>query len=244
MNYKDKKLAILGCGKSGIAASRLAISKGACVDLFDTGSSGDLERKAESLSKEGIDVFLGEGGICGNPNSYELVVVSPGISLDWDIVKPFRSAGKKIISEIEFSYSFCNSEIVGVTGTNGKTTTVELIGKILEGCGRTVAVGGNHGRPFADIIIEDKNYSTIVLEISSFQLEAINEFCPHIAVWTNFAADHLDRYSSIDEYRDAKLNIFINQTDEDWAIVNGLEKPNGLKAQTVTFSAYNELSEL
>ena len=243
MNYKDKKLAILGCGKSGIAASRLAVRKGACVDLFDTGSSDDLNSKAESLSKEGIKVFLGEGGICDNPNSYELVVVSPGISLDWDIVKPFRSAGKKIISEIEFSYSFCNSEIVGVTGTNGKTTTVELIGKILEGCGRTVAVGGNHGRPFADIIIEDKNYSTIVLEISSFQLEAINEFCPHIAVWTNFAADHLDRYSSIDEYRDAKLNIFINQTDEDWAIVNGLEKPNGLKAQTVTFSVYNELSD-
>ena len=170
MNYKDKRLAVLGCGKSGIAASRLAIDKGANVNLFDTGFSDDLVNKADVLSEEGIKVYIGDEGICQDPATYELVIISPGISLDWEIVKPFREAGITIISEIEFAYAFCESEIVGVTGTNGKTTTVELIGKILEGCGRTVAVGGNHGRPFADIISEDKEYSTIVLEISSFQM--------------------------------------------------------------------------
>ena len=243
MNYKDKRLAVLGCGKSGIAASRLAIDKGADVNLFDTGFSDDLVSKIDALGEEGIKVYIGDEGICQDPATYELVVISPGISLDWEIVKPFREAGITIISEIEFAYAFCESEIVGVTGTNGKTTTVELIGKILEGCGRTVAVGGNHGRPFADIISEDKEYSTIVLEISSFQLEAINQFCPHIAVWTNFASDHLDRYPSIEEYKNAKMKIFVNQSNEDWAIVNGHDRIEGLKAKTVTFSAYDELND-
>ena len=117
MNYKDKRLAVLGCGKSGIAASRLAIEKGANVNLFDTGFSDDLVSRADALSEEGIKVYIGDEGICQDPATYELVVISPGISLDWEIVKPFREAGITVISEIEFAYAFCESEIVGVTGT-------------------------------------------------------------------------------------------------------------------------------
>ena len=91
MNYKDKRLAVLGCGKSGIAASRLAIDKGANVNLFDTGLSDYLVIKADALSEEGINVYIGDEGICQDPATYELVIISPGISLDWEIVKPFRA---------------------------------------------------------------------------------------------------------------------------------------------------------
>ena len=243
MKYKEKIIAVLGCGKSGIAASRLALSEGARVKLFDTGNSEELQKKALILRNEGISVALGEEGVCKDSTSYDLVILSPGISLEWEIVKPFKESGIKIVGEIEFAFSLCDSEIVGVTGTNGKTTTVELIGKILEECGETVAIGGNHGRPFADIINDKISYSTIVLEISSFQLETINEFCPNIAVWMNFAPDHLDRYQSVDDYRSAKMQIFVNQTEGDWAVVNGIDKLNNLRAKTVTFSAYDELSD-
>ena len=243
LKYKEKRIAVLGCGKSGIAASRLALSEGANVKLFDTGYSDQLQESVLALNAEGISVALGQEGICKDPASYDFVIMSPGISLEWEIVQPFIKSGINILGEIEFAFGLCDSEIIGVTGTNGKTTTVEIIGKILEECGEKVAIGGNHGRPFADIINDNISYSTIVLEVSSFQLETIKNFSPHIAVWTNFAPDHLDRYRSLEDYRNAKMQIFINQGDEDWAIVNGIDKPKNLKAKTVTFSAYNEFND-
>ncbi|MEO1859864.1 MAG: UDP-N-acetylmuramoyl-L-alanine--D-glutamate ligase, partial [Verrucomicrobiales bacterium] len=107
-------------------------------------------------------------------------------------------------------------------------------------CGETAVAGGNYGRPLADIVCGSTSYSSVILEISSFQLEAISEFHPNVAVWTNFASDHLDRYSEIDEYKSAKMKLFVNQNERDWAVINGKDELQGIKAQTITFSAYQE----
>ena len=223
-----------------MAAARLALREGANVCVFDTGNSPDLNSKAQELSSEGCEVAIGDDAVCADPGKYAFAVISPGISLDWKIATQFTNSGIRVIGEIEFSYPFCSSVIIGVTGTNGKTTTVELIETILNGCGEKAVAGGNYGRPLADIVCDSVSYSSIVLEISSFQLEAIREFHPSVAVWTNFAPDHLDRYAGLEEYRSAKLNLFVNQTEGDWAVVNGKDEFQGLRAQTVTFSAHQE----
>ena len=223
-----------------MAAARLALREGANVCVFDTGNSSELHGKAQELSSEGCEVVIGEDAFCADPEKYAFAVISPGISLDWKIATQFTNSGVSVIGEIEFSYPFCSSGIIGVTGTNGKTTTVELIETILNGCGEKAVAGGNYGRPLADIVCDSVSYTSVVLEISSFQLEAIREFHPSVAVWTNFAPDHLDRYAGLEEYRSAKLNLFVNQTEEDWAVVNSKDEFQGLRAQTVTFSAYQE----
>ena len=229
---------MLGCGQSGMAAARLALREGANVRVFDTGNSLDLHDRAEELSREGCEVVMGNDALCVDPRKYAFAIISPGISLDWEIATQFTASGVRVIGEIEFSYPFCSSGIIGVTGTNGKTTTVGLIEKILNGCGETAVAGGNYGRPLADIVCDPESYSSVILEISSFQLEAISEFHPNVAVWTNFAPDHLDRYSGIEGYKSAKMKLFVNQNEEDWAVVNGKDEFLELRARTITFSAY------
>jgi UDP-N-acetylmuramoylalanine--D-glutamate ligase len=223
-----------------MAAARLALREGANVCVFDTGNSAELLVRAEEISSEGCEIAIGDHAVCANPKKYDLAVISPGISLDWMIAKQFTDSGVRVIGEMEFSYPFCSSGIIGVTGTNGKTTTVELIERILNGCGETVVAGGNYGRPLADIVCDSISYSSVILEISSFQLETISEFHPSVAVWTNFAPDHLDRYLDIDGYRSAKMKLFVNQNEKDWAVINGKDELQGIKAQTITFSAYQE----
>ena len=223
-----------------MAAARLALREGANVCVFDTDNSSELKCRAEELGSEGCKIAVGEDAVCSEPEKYAFAVISPGISLDWKIATQFTDSGVPIIGEIEFSYPFCSPSIIGVTGTNGKTTTVELIEKILNGCGETVVAGGNYGRPLSDIVCDSTSYSSVILEISSFQLEAISEFHPSVAVWTNFAPDHLDRYSGIDGYKSAKMRLFVNQNEEDWAIINDKDELQGLKAQTVTFSAHQD----
>ena len=223
-----------------MAAARLALREGANVCIFDTDNSSDLRGRAEELGSEGCQIAIGDDAVCADPRKYALAIISPGISLDWKIATQFTDSGVRVIGEMEFSYPFCSSAIIGVTGTNGKTTTVELIDKILNGCGETAVAGGNYGRPLADIVCDSICYSSVILEISSFQLETISEFHPSVAVWTNFAADHLDRYSGIDEYKSAKMRLFVNQNEKDWAVINDKDELQGLTAQTVTFSAYQE----
>lgn len=226
-----------------MAAARLAMREGAEVTIFDSGQSSDLCSKADQLSVEGCNVVIGNRAMSAKVSEFEFAVISPGISLEWEIAAQFSSAGISLVGEIEFAFPFCSSEIIGVTGTNGKTTTVELIERMLIGCGESVVAGGNYGRPFSDIVCDPNLYSSVVLEISSFQLESIQKFHPHIGVWMNFAPDHLDRYSGIDEYRAAKMRLFVNQNTNDWAVVNGRDHLQDLTARTVTFSAFDDTGE-
>jgi len=235
MTLDGQKIAILGCGRSGAGAAGLARREGAAVAVFDSGEGA-------SFSLEGVTVHLGAQALQG-PTDFDLAVISPGIDLRSELARRFSAAGVRIIGEMEFAYRHtAGVPIVGITGTNGKTTTTELVETILTGCGQRSVAAGNYGVPLSEVITSGETYSVFTVEISSFQLEAIEEFRCEVAVWLNFAPDHLDRYAGIEEYRAAKLRIFENQSATDWAVLDARERfaPGTVKSQTLTFSAYSE----
>ena len=239
MNYKNQNVAVLGCGRSGAAAARLAAREGASVTVFDSGPPEKLRNAADEMGAAGYSVVLGDEALRARAGDFDLAVISPGIALGWDLAVQFSAAGVRLVGEMEFAYPFCTADIVGVTGTNGKTTTVELLESMLNGCGERAVAAGNYGLPLSDVVCSTESYSAVALEISSFQLETIDSFRPAIAVWTNFAPDHLDRYPDVGAYRAAKMRLFENQTSSDWAVVNARDGIADLAARTVTFSAFD-----
>ena len=128
--------------------------------------------------------------------------------------------------------------VIGITGTNGKTTTTELIAQMLNACGQRTVACGNIGKPLVEAARENEDLAVLTVEVSSFQLETIRDFHPEISVWLNFAPDHLDRYPSVREYREAKLRIFENQTADDTAVMNVSENLPALQPRVITFSAW------
>ncbi len=153
--------------------------------------------------------------------SADCIVLSPGVPASLPLVATARRRGVEVIGEIELAYRFLSGHIIGVTGSNGKTTTTTLIGEILRHAGRECFVAGNIGRPLTDALLEDRGrYATLVVELSSFQLEAIDRFRCQIAVFLNLTPDHLDRHADTEEYFAAKKRIFENQEPEDWAVLN------------------------
>ncbi len=224
MNVTHQKIAVLGAGRSGLAAARLARQRGADVVLLDSGKA----RETDFQAVFGPDALEFKAAI-------DLVIVSPGIDLRNAMVKQFTDRGLPVIGEIEFASRFWQQDIVGITGTNGKTTTTELTSHLLEGA----VAGGNYGKPFAEIVLDDPLAKVAVLELSSFQLESVDIFRPGVSVWMNFAPDHMDRYDAVEDYRQAKLRLFQNQTSEDWAILNAVNGPDiELAPKTVTFTAF------
>ena len=243
MKYKGQNVAILGCGRSGQAAARLAGREGARVSIFDEGSSEQLQDSADTLREHGCQCFIGGEALKANVEDFQVAVLSPGIAIDHQLAGRFTDASIPLIGEMEFAFPFCSSRVVAVTGTNGKTTTVELIATMLNACGESTVAAGNYGRPLSDIVSGSQTYSTVALEVSSFQLETVETFHPEVAVWTNFAPDHLDRYADVEQYRSAKMRLFENQTSDDWAVLNSREEITGIKANTCTFSAFDERAD-
>ncbi|MEN9021526.1 MAG: UDP-N-acetylmuramoyl-L-alanine--D-glutamate ligase [Verrucomicrobiales bacterium] len=233
MNLKEQAIAVCGAGRSGQAAARLACAQGAHVTLLDSG-----EPSVPGLPD--VDRVFGPEALTWREDVAHLVV-SPGIDLANPLVAPWVEAGTSVLGEIELASRFWGKRVIGITGTNGKTTTTELITHLLNENGCSAVAGGNYGKPFAEIVLDDASYDVAVLELSSFQLETIDQFRPNVSVWMNFAPDHMDRYESVDDYRDAKLAMYRNQTAEDWAIVNLSNGPGiELIPQTLTFSAFDE----
>lgn len=229
MNLTDKKVAVLGAGSSGKAAARLAMVKGAQVQVFDT---------SDSVTNWPDDISLVTGATVATGQSFDcdLVVISPGIETDCEFVKSFSRANNEIIGELELACRYFSGKIIAITGTNGKTTTTSLIEKILTEAGIKAVACGNYGVPVADVVMREDMPEALALEVSSFQLETIKQFHPNIAIWLNFAPDHMDRYTKVEDYYQAKLRIFENQTDQDLAIVRAHEKLPELRAKTETFS--------
>ena len=238
MNFTGQNIAILGCGRSGAGAAGLACREGATVSVFDSGETA-------SFAMEGVTAHLGaEAGTAAL--DFDLAVVSPGIDLASPLAKRFSEAGVRIIGEMEFAYQLAGGvPIVGITGTNGKTTTTEIVEAILTKNGQRSVAAGNYGVPLSEVLTSGESYDVFTIEISSFQLEAIEGFRCEVAVWLNFAPDHLDRYPGVEEYRAAKLRIFENQTESDWAILDARESFDDgvVKAQTLTFSAHTESAD-
>ena len=240
MTLAGQSIAVLGLGASGRGAARLARQLGAEVVVFDSGSSEALQAAAHALRTDGTPVEL--GAVQPTPGrSFDLAVLSPGIDPSWELPRNFLAAGVPVIGEIEFAWQHQDRPVVAITGTNGKSTTTELVARVLNAGGLRTLPSGNHGRAFSDVVAAGEPLDVQTIEVSSFQLETIAAFRPAVALWMNFAPDHLDRHPSLDAYFDAKARIFENQTDGDTAIVK-LEdrRPATPPERTVTFSAHSE----
>mgnify|MGYP003632526817 CR=1 FL=1 len=212
---KKQRIAILGGGESGVGTAILAQQKGYEVFVSDFGKIKETYK--EVLTHFELDWEEGGHNEAAILNA-DLVMKSPGIPEKAPIVKALMAKGVPVISEIEFAARFTAAVLVGITGSNGKTTTTMLTGHILQEGGLKPGIAGNIGDSFAKMVAQ-KEIDTYVLEISSFQLDGIKEFAPHIAVLTNITPDHLDRYEyDFEKYIASKFRIAMNQTEEDYLI--------------------------
>lgn len=219
LEIKNKKISIIGAVRSGLAAAKLAKKLGAIPFVSDAESEEKLKSSIEFLKSEKIDFETGKH----SEKVYEcdLMVVSPGVPSNADVIKNAVNRKIKIISELEFASSFCKGNIIGITGTNGKTTVTSLCDYLFNQCGKKSYGAGNIGLAFSEIAAEVKVNEFVSLEISSFQLDLIDNFKPKVAMILNITPDHLNRYeNSIEKYALSKLRIFENQDAEDYLILN------------------------
>jgi UDP-N-acetylmuramoylalanine--D-glutamate ligase len=238
LRYSNQNVAVLGAGLSGAAAALLLKSEGAKVAVLDSADEKKLLRSTiDNLRGQGIQVISGSDAD-RDSNEYDLIVTSPGIDPASALGRNFWSRKIDMIGELELGWRSCETPVIAVTGTNGKTTTTEMLAQMLNQCGQKTIACGNIGKPLSEVAREKIKYDVLTVEVSSFQLETIREFHPSIALWLNFAPDHLDRYRSVAEYRAAKLRLFENQTSNDVAIINANEQLPELRARKITFSAY------
>ena len=241
-----KNIIILGAGESGIGCALLAQSRGYNVFVSESNNI-----------QESIRLQLIENNIEFEENSHnkaikmkpDFVVKSPGIPDTSQIIKSYIKNNINVISEIEFASRYTDSEIIAITGSNGKTTTTLLTHQILSDQGLNVTIGGNIGTSFSSLLISS-DYNYLVLEVSSFQLDGIVEFKPHIAVITNLSPDHLDRYKNYEDYIKSKFRIVMNQNSNDYLIydgddptINSYINKNNIKSKLIPFSTERKIEE-
>jgi UDP-N-acetylmuramoylalanine--D-glutamate ligase len=222
------RVTVIGLARSGVAACRLLQAAGARVTVADRKESSELTSVLGSIDRDHVGVAVG-ARYESSLDEAELVVISPGVPYRLAPLEAVRRRGVKVISELELASQFFRSPLLAVTGTNGKSTTVTLIGKFLAESGKRAFVGGNLGTALSEAAVEDLRasqggkpspYDYLVVEVSSFQLETIDRFHPWIAALLNVTVDHQDRYESRDEYLAAKQRIFENQIASDFALFN------------------------
>src|SRR5688572_18997819 len=235
MEVKGRKTLVLGAGKSGIASARFLAERGAVVALHDRKQVEEWSDAAKSL-KETHKVGLIGGDIPSwLLDQIDLVVISPGVPTNTIPARYVDRKDGEVIGEVELAYRFMEGRIVGITGSNGKTTTTTLIGEILKNAGIVTQVGGNIGTPLLDLAMSSTDDTWTVAELSSFQLENIKDFRSNVAICLNVTPNHLDRYESFTDYAVAKHRIFMNQTADDLAVLNAGDEitaswAKGLKA--------------
>lgn len=241
MDLSGKSIAVLGAGGSGLAAASLALHCGAQVAAFDSGNPEKLAPAVAKFAAIGVVLTCGDAALAPEQR-FDVAVISPGIDAATPIGKVFQEASGELIGEIEFADRLCDVPVIAITGTNGKTTTTSLIQHMLSAAGLKSVAAGNIGKPYSEVVLEGAGLDWIVLEVSSFQLETIVDFSPEIAVWMNFAPDHMDRYAKLEDYRAAKLRLF-ERIDETKLVISKFEEGFAFPTQN-TFSAFSEESEL
>ncbi len=247
MELKDKRVLVVGLGKSGVASALFLKKHGARVTVSDTKSGDELRNEIPMLLDHGITVETGGHGE-RTFRGQDLIVVSPGVPVDAPPLVQARSLGGSVIGEVELAAQFLPGPIVAITGSNGKTTTTTLAGEIMTAGGFPTLVGGNIGTPAISLAERAQSETVIVLEVSSFQLETIQTFRPKIAVVLNVTPDHLDRHRTFEVYADAKARIFENQQGSDFAVLNA-DDPTCVamaartRAQVFWFSRQKEVSQ-
>ncbi len=255
MHIAEKKILVVGIARSGIAAARLLALRGATVTANDYKAESELVKPdsqlaldIEKLRKLGVRFIFG-----GHPEeeflNTDLIVLSPGVPADIGPLKRAREAGVEIISEPELAGRFLKGRMIGVTGSNGKTTTTTLIGELMKAAGAGVIIGGNIGTALSGLVEQSNADTWTVAELSSFQLETIDSLCVNVAVLTNITPDHLDRHGTFENYVQAKHRIFKNQTAADFAVLNldnqpvvDMVKQLGITSQKVFFSLHSYAS--
>lgn len=248
MLLEGKKTLVLGAGKSGIASAKFLAERGAVVALHDKKPIESWSDEAKSL-KEKFNVGLMDSNLPSwLLDQIDLVVISPGVPTNTIPARYVDRKDGEVIGEVELAYRFLKGGIIGITGSNGKTTTTTLIGELLKDAGIQTQVGGNIGTPLLNLTETSVENGWTVVELSSFQLETIKEFRPNVAVATNVTPNHLDRYDFFSDYAAAKHRLFMNQTSEDIAILNADDEitaswTSGLKAHVSLFSVKKELDE-
>lgn len=236
MNVKGKKVVVLGLGESGRAAAELLVGKGAEVVVRDNAMNERVARLSERLGQMGVRVEIQEKNF--TPCRFDLGVLSPGIDPRRPLVSQLREQNTPVIGELELAYRFCECPIVAITGTNGKSTTTELVAAVFEAGGKSTVACGNIGQAFSEAVKRSADLDVMAVEVSSFQLEAIEQFRPRISVYLNFTPDHLDRYATMEEYKAAKARIFANQTESDFAVVSTSCDDPSIRAKKITLDAY------
>ena len=248
MDLKGKRVLVFGSGKSGIGAAELLGQVGACSVLYD--GNPDLDKEAvlhKTASIKETDIYAG-----GLPEevqkSLDLAVLSPGVPTDLPLVKSFYEQGLPVWGEVELAFRTGKGRVLAITGTNGKTTTTALLGKIMEDAEDSVFVVGNIGTPYTSKALEMTEDSVTVAEISSFQLETIEKFAPCVSAILNITEDHLNRHHTMEEYIRVKELIVKNQKPEDVCVLN-YEDPvlrefgKNIVPQTVYFSSERRLEK-
>ena len=242
----NRSVSVIGLGRSGVAAAQLANYIGANVFVSDNSSSDSVKKNFQLLKSINIDGEIGRN--TDKIFDAGLIVISPGIPADSPIVIEALKRGIKLIGEIEFASLFTDSPIIGVTGSNGKSTTVHALAEMCQSKEINGVLAGNVGFPFSGKVLEELQISdhkqVYILEISSFQMEFIDQFHPHISIFLNISPDHLDRHKTVNNYLAAKLRLAENQTEQDYIIYNAddnvLTKSfQDINVQQITFSPNN-----
>jgi UDP-N-acetylmuramoylalanine--D-glutamate ligase len=229
MELKNKRVLVVGLGKSGLSAAMFLRAQGGRVTVSDTRSAVALAKEIPALLEAGIMVESGGHGLL-TFRRQDLIVVSPGVPMDTPEVKQVVAFGLPVIGEVELASRYLQGRIVAITGSNGKTTTTTLMGKIFADAGVPTLVGGNIGLPVIDLVAKSTPETVSVLEVSSFQLETVEEFHAWIAVVLNITPDHLDRHGSFEKYAAAKARITERQTPEDFLVLNAEDKETQMVA--------------
>jgi UDP-N-acetylmuramoylalanine--D-glutamate ligase len=237
-------VAVVGLARSGVAAASLLARHGASVVALDRKREDELPPEALRLREAGVRLELG-------PHRREtleraaLVVVSPGVPWELAPLRAARERGVPVIAEIELGFRHLAGRVAAITGTKGKSTTTAALGAMLREAGMDARVGGNIGAPLCGLVEGSSAATVFAVEVSSFQLEGIVRFRPHVAVWLNLSPDHLDRHPSLEAYAAAKARVFANQQPEDWAVVNAddplvLEAARRARARQLLFRVTGE----
>lgn len=247
MDLRGKRVLVVGLARTGLATVKFLREKGAVVSTSEIKPEAEMKEVSEQLRSWAISAEWG-GHTVKQFIEQELIVLSPGVEPTLEPLRRAVDQGIPVISELELAYRFVESPILAITGTNGKTTTTLLIGEMLKEAGKRVGVGGNVGEPLI-LFANDKNrWDLLVVEVSSFQLEGIETFRPRCSILLNITEDHLDRYPRYEDYIEAKIRIFKNQSAEDFAILNRndpivMRYGKTVRARKFFFSLKGEVTE-
>src|SRR5438309_4505132 len=246
IDLKGKSVLVIGLARTGIATALFCADHGAIVTATDSRSAGELDESIAKLRAAGVQLELG-GHADRILEGQQLVIPSPGVPGDAALLVKARALKIPVWSEIELAFRFLSGQLIGITGSNGKTTTTSLIEYILRNAGFSTILAGNIGTPLIAQVGETTDRTFTVAKLSSFQLELIDTFRPNIAVFLNLTPDHLDRHKTLGAYGAAKARIFENQTDEDRAVLNADDSESvqyaPLRPQVYWFSRTKDVAQ-